>query len=318
MKLAASTKSGIPAHLADAASLAQQLIRQRHAEATRRAYATDVQSFCAWCEAQGVSPLPATPEIVCLFLAAQAQLGKSPATITRRLAAIRYFHRESGHLNPCDSELVSATVAGIRRTAGAAQRQVAPATVDVLERMIATADLSTLKGKRDRALLVLGFGGALRRSELVSLRIEDIAWSEAGLRLAIRRSKTDPQGKGQTVPVLDGVNLQAKTVLREWLEAALITTGHVFRAVTKAGRVQDALTDRAVADIIKGRAKAAGFDPSAFSGHSLRSGFLTSAAGAGASTFKMMEVSRHKQIQTLAGYVRQADQFKQHAGAAFM
>jgi len=82
--------------------------------------------------------------------------------------------------------------------------------------------------------------------------------------------------------------------------------------------VQDALTDRAVADIIKARAKAAGFDPSAFSGHSLRSGFLTSAAGAGASTFKMMEVSRHKQIQTLAGYVRQADQFKHHAGAAFM
>jgi len=112
--------------------------------------------------------------------------------------------------------------------------------------------------------------------------------------------------------------LRAKAVLHDWLQAAGITEGLVFRSVGKGGKVHQAMTDRAVANIIKERAEAAGLDAAQFSGHSLRSGFLTSAAGAGASSFKMMEVSRHKQIQTLAGYVRQADQFKQHAGAAFM
>lgn len=317
MNLVVAAKNTVPAHLVDAAKKAQQLIRQRHAEATRRAYAADVEAFSSWCNQQGVAPLPASPEIVCLFLAAQAEAGRAPSTIGRRLAAIRYFHREAGHLNPCDAEVVTATMAGIKRTTGTAQRQVAPATADVLESMLGTCG-DGLKDKRDRALLVIGFGGAMRRSELVGLEVKDLEWLDAGLRVKIRRSKADQEGRGQTIPVLDGANFRAKAVLQEWLQAAGITEGLVFRAVAKGGKVREGMTDRAVANIIKDRAKAAGLDPDLFSGHSLRSGFLTSAAGAGASTFKMMEVSRHKQIQTLAGYVRQADQFKQHAGAAFM
>ncbi|NDD14094.1 MAG: integrase, partial [Betaproteobacteria bacterium] len=146
----------------------------------------------------------------------------------------------------------------------------------------------------------------------------DLEWLDAGLRVKIRRSKADQEGKGQAIAILDGVNLRAKAVLQDWLQAAGITEGLVFRSVGKGGKVRQAMTDRAVANIIKERAEAAGLDAAQFSGHSLRSGFLTSAAGAGASAFKMLEVSRHRQIQTLAGYVRQADQFKQHAGAAFM
>ena len=317
MNPVAGRKTTLPAHLADVAAKAQQLIRQRHAEATRRAYAADVQAFKAWCDAQQVEALPASSEVVCLFLAAQAEAGKSASTIGRRLAAIRYLHREAGLLNPCDAELVTATMAGIKRTLGTAQRQVAPATADVLAAMLATCG-DSVKGKRDRALLVIGFGGALRRSELVRLQVADLEWLDAGLRVKIRRSKADQESKGQTIAILDGANLRAKAVLQDWLQAAGITEGLLFRSVGKGGKVRQAMTDRAVANIIKERAEAAGLDAAQFSGHSLRSGFLTSAAGAGASSFKMMEVSRHKQIQTLAGYVRQADQFKQHAGAAFM
>lgn len=317
MDLIATTAAALPAHLADTAARAQQLIRQRHSEATRRAYAVDVQVFKRWCDQQQIDALPATPQVVCLFLAAQVEERKSPATIERRLAAIRYLHREAGLLNPCDHELVASTLAGIRRTLGTAQRKAAPATADLLKAMLATCDCS-LKGKRDRALLVIGFGGALRRSELVGLQVSDLQWAAAGLRVTIRRSKGDQEGAGQSIAILDGKGLRAKAALQDWLQAAGIREGRVFRSIAKGGKVGCSLTDRAVADLIKDRAKAAGLDPEQFSGHSLRSGFLTSAAEAGSSAFQMMAVSRHKSVETLAGYVRKADQFRQHAGAAFM
>ena len=240
MNLVVAAKNTLPAHLVDAAKKAQHLIRQRHAEATRRAYAADVEAFSNWCNEQGVAPLPASPEIVCLFLAAQAEAGRAPSTIGRRLAAIRYFHREAGHLNPCDAEVVTATMAGIKRTTGTAQRQVAPATADVLESMLGTCG-DGLKDKRDRALLVIGFGGAMRRSELVALQVNDLEWLDAGLRVKIRRSKADQEGRGQTIPVLDGANFRAKAVLQEWLQAAGITEGLVFRAVAKGGKVREGI-----------------------------------------------------------------------------
>lgn len=308
----------LPAALRADAEAAKGLIRARHATATRRAYGSDVLAFKAWTDRHGLAALPASPETVVLFLAAQAGQGKRPATIQRRLAAIRHLHREAGHLSPTDSEIVSAAMAGIRRTAGVAQRQAAPATGDVVQTMLATCG-SDLVGKRDRALLAIGFGGALRRSELVALMVEDLEETDEGIRVRLRRSKTDQDAAGQVVPVLDGPRLAVKVALAAWLAAAGITSGPVFRSLGKGGRVSaNALTDRSVAAIVKARAEQAGLDAGKFSGHSLRAGFLTTAAASGASVWKMAEVSRHRKIETLRGYVRMAEQFTNHAGQGFM
>jgi site-specific recombinase XerD len=310
--------ANLPVSLQGTADQARQMIRNRHSESTRRAYAGDVMAFQQWAEQHGQQVLPASPETVALFITAQAEQQLAAATITRRLAAIRYLHRESGHANPCDCELVSGVMAGIRRTVGAAQRQVAPATADRLKAMLDACG-DTLQGKRDRALLAVGFGGALRRSELAGIQLDDIEFTQEGLRIRLRQSKTDQDGRGQTVPVLDGRNLQVKAALENWLAASGITSGPVFRTLGKGDRVlPTAISGRSIADVVKRRAAQAGLDPEQFSGHSLRAGFLTSAAGAGASTFSMMAVSRHKKVDTLATYIRTAQQFRDHAGQAFM
>ena len=177
----------------------------------------------------------------------------------------------------------------------------------------------TLTGKRDRALLALGFAGAFRRSELVALQVEDLVETPDGLRVLIRRSKTDQEGQGAEVAILRGCRLRPVEAVQAWLAAAEICTGPVFRSVAKGGRVQAVpLSAFSAAQIVKTYAERAGLDPVQFAGHSLRSGFLTSAAEAGASVFKMMEVSRHKSVDTLRSYVRRADLFHEHAGAAFL
>ena len=223
----------------------------------------------------------------------------------------------AGHEPPTNNEGVKATLRGIRRTIGAARERKAPATVDVLKQMLALCP-DTLAGKRDRALLVLGFAGAFRRSELVALQVEDLVETPDGLRVTIRRSKTDREGEGAEVAILRGCRLRPVEAVQSWLAAAEISTGPVFRPVLKGQRVQaEPLSAFSAAQIVKAYAERAGLDPVLFAGHSLRSGFLTSAAEAGDSVFKMMEVSRHKSVDTLRGYVRRADLFHEHAGGTF-
>jgi site-specific recombinase XerD len=192
-------------------------------------------------------------------------------------------------------------------------------TADRLADMLAHVPAHTLAGKRDRALLTLGFAAALRRSELVALNVEDIEETAEGLRVTIRRSKTDQAGAGYVIAVPAGLRLRPAEALRTWIAAAGIAIGSLFRSVNKAGRISvEGLTGRTVADLVKRYAGAAGFDAAEFSGHSLRAGFLTSAANAGATVFKMQAVSRHKSIEVLSGYVRDAEAFKNHAGSAFL
>jgi integrase len=237
----------------------------------------------------------------------------------RRVAAIRYAHKAAGHGPPTNRETVKAVMRGIRRTIGAAPDQKAPATSDRIAEMVAHCP-DTLTGRRDRALLLLGFAGAFRRSELMALTVADLIEVEGGLRVMIRRSKTDQEGQhGQEIAIPAGGRLRPVEAVQAWLAAAGITKGPVFHPITKGGRIMPgALSDRSVANIVKAHAVRANLDPTEFSGHSLRSGFLTSAAEAGANVFKMMEVSRHKSVDTLRGYVRRADLFKDHAGASFL
>ena len=175
----------------------------------------------------------------------------------------------------------------------------------------------TLTGKRDRALLLLGFAGAFRRAELVALTVADLAFVDDGLRITIRKSKTDQEGAGQVIAIPHGSLLFCPvTALKNWLAAAGIREGAVFRAVGKGSRVGEAaLSDKSVANVVKRYAGAVGLEAADFAGHSLRAGFVTSAAEAGASIFKMAEVSRHRSTDVLAGYVRSANLFKDHAGA---
>jgi site-specific recombinase XerD len=299
-------------------SQAQTLISARHAPATREAYSSDWGQFCAWSAKHGVQSLPASVEAVVLFLSDLATQGIKSASIVRKASAIKFAHRDAGLASPTDMEAVKATLAGIKRTLGTKPRQVAPVTIEVLEVLLATCD-NSLNGLRDRALLVVGFGGALRRSELADLSVEQIATNEHGLVLTLGKSKTDQEGKGAEVAVLDGARLEVKKCVAEWLQASGINAGHLFRGIRNDGKVIDkAISTRQIANIIKARAKLAGLNEAMFSGHSLRAGFVTSATSAGADVFRVMDVSRHRKVDTVRGYVRRAEMFKRHAGAGFM
>jgi site-specific recombinase XerD len=308
----------LPAALGPDLTAAVDLAKAEKAVSTRKAYGTDFRLFKAWCEVKGVSPLPASPETVAAFLAAETGDGTKPSTLARRIAAIRYAHKLAGQALPTDAEGVKATMRGIRRTYGSARVRKAPAVAGKMLGMVATAPVK-LAGLRDRALLLIGFGGALRRSELVALDVADIEETETGLLVKIRGSKTDQERAGATIAIARGDVACPAKALREWLDAAGIESGPIFRPIDKAGTVRASrLTCRSVANIVKAYAERAGFDANLFSGHSLRSGFLTSAAAKGASIFKMMDVSRHKSVDTLRGYVRDAELFKDHAGAGLL
>jgi site-specific recombinase XerD len=308
----------LPAALAPELEEAVGYAKAEKAEATRRAYNSDFDLFRSWCAAKRVSALPASPEAVAAFLATEANRGVKVATISRRLAAIRYAHKLAGHEPPTNSEAVRATLRGIRRTAGSAPTRKAPATADKILAMVAKAG-TDLKGLRDRAILLLGFAGAFRRSELVALNIADLEFCDDGLRVSIRKSKTDQEGLGATVAIAPGSIACPVDAVRAWIKAAGISDGPLFRPVTRRGKTYPrTLSARAVADLVKTYARRAGLKAADFSGHSLRSGFLTSAAAHGASIFKMMDVSRHKSVDTLRGYVRDAEMFRNHAGTGLL
>lgn len=207
---------------------------------------------------------------------------------------------------------------GIRHTLGTAPRGKTPATAEMIAHMVAACP-TTLIGLRDRALLAFGFAGAFRRSELLALEVEDLSEAGDGLRVLIRRSKTDQDAQGQEIAIPRGTHLCPVETLQAWLTAAAISAGPVFRPVNKGGRVGDGpLGDDGYIRALKRRAAAAGLDASALAGHSLRAGFLTSAAEAGADVLKMAEVSRHISLDTLRRYVRRSNLFKGHAGAGFL
>ena len=315
--LTVSHSSPAPAIPTADAERARGFANAEKAAATRRAYGTDFAIFRAWCTERRLDALPASPATVAAFLAHEAGRNVKDSTIGRRTAAIRYAHKLAGLASPTDDELVKATVRGIRRTLGTAKIKKVPATAERLLAMAANTGAG-LKGLRDRALLLIGFAGALRRSELVALNIEDIEEAPDGMKITIRHSKTDQEGAGQTIAIPFGKVACPVAALKEWITAAGIGSGALFRSVNRYGKVGERLTDQSVSDIVKEHAEGLRLDPTQFAGHSLRAGFLTSAASRGASIFKMMDVSRHRSVDTLRGYVRDAELFKDHAGAGLL
>jgi site-specific recombinase XerD len=285
---------------------------------TRRAYAADWADFHAWCERMDCRALPADPVSVARYVAQLADSGLKASTITRRCAAIRYAHKAAGREPPTGAEGVKAVLRGIRRTKGIRPNRKAPAEAVAIAAMLAALP-NTLTGLRDRALLLIGFAAALRRSELVALQVADLERRRGGILLHIRRSKTDQHGRGQAIPVPCGVHLKPVAALDAWLAAAGIDAGPIFREVDRHGRVgAAALSGRSVARIVKRCAAAAGFDPAGFAGHSLRAGFVTQALADGVDPFKAMKITRHADPRTLAIYDRRAAELEDHAGKSFL
>jgi site-specific recombinase XerD len=287
---------------------------------TRRAYRSALTAFRAWCAAEGVDPMPASPETVAAFIAAEADAGRKVSTLEQRIAAIRWAHDAAGFDSPTAAKALRATMGGIRRSKGVAPTRKAAATVDRLAAMVSHADPETVKGCRDRALLLFGFASAMRRSELVALDLADLELTERGLFVTLRRSKGDQEGQGQQRAVPFGRNPETCPVraLAAWFEAAGITEGRVFRSVDRHGHIGGSLSGRAVADVVKGYAKRAGLDPAAFGGHSLRAGFITSSSERGAKADRIMDHTGHHSVAMIHTYTRRADAFADHAGEGLL
>jgi site-specific recombinase XerD len=263
--------------------------------------------------------LPATAAALCAFLADEAAIGKRASTLGRRLAAIRYFHRAAGYDTPTSDEKVKAVLSGIRRTIGAAPVRKKAATADITIAMAVTG--TSLRELRDRAVLLLGFAGAFRRSELVALDVADIEDVPDGLLITIRRSKTDQEGIGRKVAIPRGEIACPVAALKAWLEAAGISEGAVFRRVfnRRNQRISAARLGACnVAAIVKAGAAKLGLEAAAFAGHSLRAGFVTSAVKRGANLLKITDVTGHRSLEMLKTYSRDAEAFVGHAGAGLL
>jgi len=292
------------------------------AASTRKKYLASWLDFSVWCRAQGHAPLPAHPVVVAGYLAAEAARGLSPSAVQVRLAGIGWVHRRAGHQPPQRAEtgaVILEIMAGIRREHGRPPARKAPADADVVRDVLFHIHGQGLKDVRDRALIAFGMASCLRRSELVALRVDDVVRVPEGMRVAIGRSKSDQEGKGATIAVPDGRRLKPVAHLEAWL-ARGVADGWLFRRISNDGKTvtADPMSDRAVARVVQARAAAAGLEPAAFAGRSLRAGFLTAAARAGASIFQMQAQSRHKSVQVLSGYVRSAKLFEDHAGRDFL
>jgi site-specific recombinase XerD len=283
---------------------------------TRRAYRADWRDFSAWCARHGLSPLPASAETVSVYLADLAGFRKT-STIGRRLSAIAQAHRTAGYPSPTAEVAVRQVMSGIRRRHGTRQQgKEAALTVDV-RAMVGTLD-GSVRGLRDRSLLLLGFAGAFRRSELVALDVADATRSRDGLVVTVRRSKTDQEGAGREVGIPFGSTPATCPVraLEDWLAAAAITSGPLFHPIDRHGNVRPTrLTDQSVALVVKRAALAAGLDAALYAGHSLRSGLATAAAQAGVSERTIMEQTGHKSLPIVRRYIRRGSLFTENAAA---
>jgi site-specific recombinase XerD len=292
----------------------RQFIRASKAENTLRGYSADWRDFCGWSEAHGISPLPATPEAVAAYIAECAGHLK-PGTIQRRLNAIAEAHKAARLDSPTHNGLVRNTMKGIRRTIGTAPGQKAATLTDDIRAMVEAAGDSTI-GARDRALILLGFAGAFRRSELVALNIEDCAFGKDGLTVTLRRSKTDQDGAGRQIGIPHGSNPETCPVrtMQSWIEEAAIGAGPVFRSINRHGQVRPRrLSGIDVARVVKKLVDRAGLDASQYAGHSLRAGHATSAAIAGASERSIMNQTGHRSVQMVRRYIRDGSLFRENS-----
>jgi integrase len=291
----------------------RDLIEHSVSDNTRIAYESDLKHFTAW---GGI--LPATPAMIASYIAAYAGV-LAVATITRRVATLSKAHQAMGEENPCQAALVKATLRGLRRKQGTAQKQAKPL---LKEELFAILDPmgDSVKDVRDRALLLLGFAGGFRRSELVGLDVADIEIVRQGIIITLRHSKTDQDGAGRKIGIPHGRTQHCPVAaVTAWLARSAITQGPVFCPITKHGKLQPVrLSGDAVSEVIRERLTAVGINPEGYSGHSLRAGFATSAAQAGVSTLKIRAQTGHASDAMLSRYIRDGELFIGNAASALL
>ena len=286
---------------------------------TVRAYKSDFEDFSLFCVKNGFKSIPTDPKIVSLYLTYLSSKDVKPSTIKRRLVSIGVIHKMKGHYLDTKHPVIVENFMGIRRLKGVNQNGKKPILINDLKRIIDVINKQKepdLKKLRNKALLLLGFAGGFRRNELISLNLEDLDFVFEGLKIYIRRSKTDQFGEGFTkgIPYFDNYLYCPVKNLQKWLNISKLKKGPVFVRFSKGSNLTNIrLTDQSVALIIKDYLAKAGIDNKNYSGHSLRSGFATSAAEAGAEERSIMAMTGHKTSQMVRRYIREANIFKNNA-----
>jgi integrase len=306
--------------LIPASAAARDYVRASKAPSTIRGYQSDWRHFSGWCNAHGTAALPAAPETVAAYIAECASWLKV-GSIQRRLNAIAEAHKATAQESPTSSGTVRNTLKGIKRTIGTAEVQKEPTLTATIRAMVDHLD-SGIIGVRDRALILLGFAGAFRRSELVGLDVADYLVDEVstghhvGMIVTLRKSKTDQEAKGRRIGIPYGVHPETCPVLavQAWIEAAQLTGGPLFRRVTRHGRLRPGrMSGIAVARIVKKLVARAGLDATKFAGHSLRSGHATSAAEGGASERSIMDQTGHRSLEMVRRYIHEGSLFRENS-----
>jgi integrase len=291
----------------------ESLVRDSLSENTRRAYASDLAQFLAW-----GGTVPASKEMIAAYLSDHS-VSHSPTSLTRWLASLSKAHRALNVEDPTKGELVRSVLRGIKRRYGKSPQLALPLTREILFDVL-DAIPDDLRGVRDRALLLVGFAGGFRRSELVDLEAADVTKQDEGIIITLRKSKTDQTGQGRKIgiPFARGRHCAVKA-LGAWLERASAAEGPIFRPVDRHGTMSARkLSGQAVSLIIRDRLQNAGLDPEGFSGHSLRAGFITSAAKAGISSWKIRQQTGHASDAMLGRYIRDSEIFVGNPAGALL
>ena len=294
-------------------------LKNSKANNTVRAYRSDFNDFELFCVKNRLKSLPSEPKIVSLYLTYLSTNGSKMSTLKRRLVSIGVIHRLKGHYLDTKHPSIIENIMGIKRRKGSKQISKKPILISSLKRIIDVIDQDNneeIKKYRDRSIILIGFSGGFRRNEIVSLNYDDLDFVSEGLKINIKRSKTDQFGEGslKALPYFDNSQYCPVVSLQKWIEISKINVGPLFRRFTKGSKLSaNRLTDQTIALLIKEYLKLAGIDSKNYSGHSLRSGFATAAAESGAEERSIMAMTGHKSTEMVRRYIKESNLFKNNA-----
>ena len=294
-------------------------LKSSKAENTVRAYKSDFNDFGLFCAKNGFKSLPTEPKIVSLYLTYLSTKDSKMSTLKRRLVSIGVIHKLKGHYLDTKHPSIIENIMGIKRRKGSVQKAKKPILISNLKEIINVIDkqkIEKIKKFRDRSIILIGFSGGFRRNEIVSLNYDDLDFVKEGLKITLRRSKTDQFGEGSLkgLPYFDSPEYCPVVSIQNWLNLSEINSGPLFRRFTKGSKLSEKrLTDQTVALLIKEYLELTGIDSKNYSGHSLRSGFATSAADAGAEERSIMAMTGHKSTEMVRRYIKEVNLFKNNA-----
>ena len=294
-------------------------LQSSKANNTVRAYKSDFNDFSLFCAQNGFKSLPSEPKIVSLYLTHLSIKDVKMSTLKRRLVSIGVIHKLKGYYLDTKHPSIIENIMGIKRRKGSVQRGKKPILINNLKLIIQVIDeqkKEQIKKLRDRTIILIGFSGGFRRNEIVSLDYDDLDFVAEGLKISLKRSKTDQFGEGtiKALPYFNNIKYCPVLSLKKWIEISRINTGPLFRRFTKGSNLsENRLTDQTVALLIKEYLKQAGIDSKNYSGHSLRSGFATTAAESGVEERSIMAMTGHKSTEMVRRYIKEANLFKNNA-----